>query len=89
MAANDALADNEELATEIAIANSRLARGVDDLSSNFEDWSTAINSGVKNSKAYNDALAGLETAMNDILDLDDNTLSEEFLTSTENLELMR
>jgi hypothetical protein len=41
------LVETREEAVKLAVANSRVNKGVEDLSSNFEEWNVALKSGEK------------------------------------------
>ena len=82
------LVESREEAVKLAIANSRVNKGVEELSSNFEDWSTVLKSGEKGNQKYATSLKGLKNAVADILDSDPTQLTEDFLTSAETLALL-
>lgn len=96
MTANDAadgisddLYNNAEAAEVVAIANSRMNKGLKDLGDEYEDLSKILKDGTKGTSEYNNAMKKLDSIMSDVLNLDVGTLSNDFLTSAENLDLMK
>lgn len=96
MTANDAadgisddLYNNAEAAEVVAIANSRMNKGLKDLGDEYEDLSKTLKDGTKGTSEYNNAMKKLDSIMSDVLNLDVGTLSNDFLTSAENLDLMK
>lgn len=96
MTANDAadgisddLYNNAEAAEVVAIANSRMNKGLKDLGDEYKDLSKTLKDGTKGTSEYNNAMKKLDSIMSDVLNLDVGTLSNDFLTSAENLDLMK
>ena len=83
------LQENEEMATAVAKATMRMNRGVETLNENIMEWDDILKNSDKSSQEYCDALVNLRTAMSDILDVDEEFLSTEFLTNPDNLDLMK
>ena len=84
---HDQLATNGEDAEDIAEAILRFDNAIQDVVDHYDDWIGALNSGSVQEQS--EAIAGLRDAYADLLDLDGSSLSDSFLTSTENLELMK
>ena len=89
MGLSKALADNEELADELAKKVQRYNRAVDKITDSYEDWKKAIKS--EDWKESSEAISEVKDTVEDMLDLpmdalDDLTLSAE--DATEMLELM-
>jgi hypothetical protein len=63
-------------------------KGVETLSSNFDDWSDVLKNSDAASEEYYEALTSLRSAMSDLLDVSENSLSDAFLTDANNLALM-
>ena len=82
------LYQNEEAAKVVAIANTRMNKGLTELGDNFEDLSKTIKTSQKGTAEYNQAMKNLDKIMSNVLNLDIDTLSDDFLTSADNLELM-
>jgi hypothetical protein len=80
------LANNEEAAKEAAKQLSRYNRAVETAADNMDDWKAALKGTdvVKQSKAIKE----LSETYADMFDLDATDFSDEFLRSTDNLELM-
>ena len=84
---HDQLATNGEDAEDIAESILRFDDAIQDVVDHYDDWSGALNSG--SIQEQSEAIAGLRDAYADLLDLDGSSLSDSFLTSAENLELMK
>ena len=84
------LENNNELAGDLAIAHSRLNKGLIDLASNFDENITILNESEQNTLQYNTALNSLRTSLAEALNLADGTsLTEEFIGKPENLQLIQ
>lgn len=83
----DDLEDNAAAAEDLAEAVLRFDDACKDVADNYEDWMNALNSGSIQEQA--EAMDGLRDAYADLLDLDGSSLSSDFLTNTENLDLMK
>ena len=81
------LAEDEGAADDLAQAILRFDDACVDVSKNYDDWMDALNSGSLQEQVQ--AMDGLRDAYADLLDLDGSTLSNDFLTNTENLDLMK
>lgn len=75
------------MATEIAKDNMAMNLAVEDLSSNWESWSNALNKSNQGTPEYSSALKSLRSNMKNMLGITAD-LSENFLTDTKNMELM-
>lgn len=88
-ALNNDMELNAETAAQMAIANQRMNKGIDTLSSNFEDWTKKLKTATRGSMDYAEVTAEVEGALKDLLGLSDNfELPEGFLDSKENLKLL-
>ncbi len=88
-ALNNDMELNAETAAQMAIANQRMNKGIDTLSSNFEDWTKKLKTATRGSMDYAEVAAEVEGALKDLLGLSDNfELPEGFLDSKENLKLL-
>ena len=88
-ALNNDMELNAETAARMAIANQRMNKGIDTLSSNFEDWTKKLKTATRGSMDYAEVAAEVEGALKDLLGLSDNfELPEGFLDSKENLKLL-
>lgn len=82
---DDNLDQNRDSALQVAIAGKRLSRGIQDLADHFDQYNEKLNS--DNMEEYADAMGSLKDAMGDILNIDGNALSGQFITN--NLENMK
>ena len=87
--ASDDLADSLKkdaiAAEEIAIAGMRLNRGLDEVQENFLEWEKILNSGDISSSEYAKAIEEYRNSMADILDIDAENITEDFLIKNKEL----
>ena len=76
---DDSLAKNKSAATGVAIAQERLNKGILNLAKSYDDCLEAINNNTVGSDEYNDAILELEKNTEDLLNLDYDTLSADFV----------
>ena len=81
------LAENKEMADELAQEILRFDDACQDVVKNYDNWMAALESGSLQDQV--EAMDGLRDAYADLLDLDGDLLSQNFLSSAENLDLMR
>lgn len=85
----DSLTKDADTVSRLSINATRLNQGIEDLSSGFEKWNLVLSdANAKNTKEYAEALSSLRAAMANLLNVSGDVLSNNFLTSAENLELM-
>lgn len=78
-----------EEATQLAITNQRMNKGVSELNKNFSSWKKTLTSTEKTSQDYAKAMTEVESAVADLIGAaDDFDLPEAFLESAENMELL-
>lgn len=84
---DDELKNNPKLAKKAASELLRYNNAIEDVTKNYDKWMK----GLKNKTLQNSAadMEELKDAYGDLLNLDGSTLSDEFLTSAENLDLMK
>ena len=75
----DTLEDNEDGAEDLAIQIMRMTKGVDDLAGNWEDWSDILKKSDKSSQEYYEALDKTKEAMSDLLDINTEFISEDYI----------
>lgn len=77
----DYLKEDSAAAKEVAISATRLNRGLDTLQENLIDWEKVLNrEGLdKSSKDYADTIIKLKDATADVLNIDSNELTEDFV----------
>ena len=84
---SEALLDNEEAAEDVAESILRFDDAIKDVKDNYKGWTETLKKGDIEGTA--EAVKGLRDAYADMLDIDGSSLSEDFLTNAENLELMK
>ena len=83
----DSLQEDQRAAEDVAEAILRFDDAIEDVVKNYDDWLAALESGTAQQQA--EVIDDLRDAYADLLDLDGDSLSDSFLTSTENLNLMK
>lgn len=81
------LKEDREGAEELAESILRFDNAIQDVVDNYDTWLGALQSGSWQEQSQ--AITGLRDAYADLLDLDGQSLSNNFLTSAENLKLMK
>ena len=84
---SDDLAENQEAADNLAEAVLRFDNACQSVAKSYNDWMDALQSGSIQQQIQ--AMEELRQTYADLLDLDGDSLSEDFLSSTENLDLMK
>ena len=82
----DSLESDARAAENVAEAILRFDDAVVDVVDHYQEWKAALNSGSIQEQA--EAIIGLRDAYADLLNLDGDSLSNQFLTNAENLQLM-
>lgn len=85
----DALGLTEDEANEMARSTLRLNQGIETLVSNWDNWNKVLQNSNKNSPQYIKILNELKTSVADILDVTDDMVSADFVTSADNLALIQ
>ena len=83
----DGLQRDARAAEDVAEAILRFDDAVLDVVDHYEEWKASLESGTIQDQA--EAVVGLRDAYADLLDLDGDSLSTQFLTNADNLELMK
>lgn len=78
---------SKSMAAEIARDNMMMNKAISELNDNWETWSNALKTSESGTPEYASALSSLRNNMKNMLGITTD-LSEDFLTSTENMELM-
>lgn len=81
------LKQDREGAEELAESILRFDNAIQDVVDNYDTWLGALQSGSWQEQSQ--AISGLRDAYADLLDLDGQSLSNNFLTNVENLKLMK
>ena len=84
---SDQLKEDADAADEVAKEVKRYGKAVDSITDNYKDWNKALKSNDLEAQAK--AVKQMDKAYSDMLDLDYDSLSHDFLTNAENLELMK
>ena len=84
---DNALEDQEDTAQEVAKDLLRYDKAVESVKENSEDWLKALKSG--NLQDIGESMEDITNAYGNLLDIDASNLSDDFLTSTKNMELMQ
>ena len=90
---SDSLKDNKKVAKQVAVEIDRYNDAVSDVKDNCDDWKKAlkeVNKGLEDggSLADPDLMRELADAYGDLLNIDGESLSNEFLQNADNLDLM-
>ena len=83
----DSLTEDSRAAEDVAESILRFDNAIEDVVKNYDNWIDALNSGSIQEQA--EVIDDLRDAYADLLDLDGSSLSEDFLTNTKNLDLMK
>ena len=78
---SDELSTNADSAAELAVEITRMNKGVKKLADGFEGWNDVLKNSSRESQEYAEALNGMKDALADILDINKDLLSEDFVTS--------
>lgn len=84
---DDSLKNNEKQSKKVASAILRYDSAIEKVSDSYDDWKKALNAGDLQEQA--EVGKELENIYADMFDIDGSTLSDSFLTSTDNLELLK
>jgi hypothetical protein len=82
---SDSLATDAESAADLAVEITRMNKGVDTLAENFDDWSGVLKKSSKSSAEYAKAMGGMKKALGDILDVNSDLISSDFITDPKHL----
>ena len=82
----DSLQEDGDAADKVAKSIMKMNKGVEELSSNFENWDDILRHSNKDSQEYLTALSGMRKAVSQLLDIAEDYVSSNFLN--ENLELI-
>ena len=77
----DSLETDAEAATKVAKSVMRMNNGVEELAENFDDWKDVMEKSSKESEEYHEALSGMQNAVADLLDTEEDYVSDDFLQS--------
>lgn len=77
---SDDLDENAEAAADLAVQISKMNRGIDTLADNFDDWNDILKKSDKTSAEYSKAMSGMKKALSDVLDVEEDFISSDFVT---------
>ena len=83
----NSLENDADAADEVAKELSRFDKAVESITDNYKEWDKALKS--DNIQKQNKAIKEMDKAFSDMLDIDYDSLSDDFLQNAENLELMK
>lgn len=78
----------EEGATESARAIMKMNQGITTLNENWEEWNSILKKSDKTSQEYYKAMTQTRKALSDVLDVSEDFIDADFVSSAENLELI-
>ena len=76
----DSLKEDADSAADLAIEITRMNKGVETLGKNFEDWNDILKNSDKTSMEYAEAIIGMKGALADVLDVEEDLISSDFVT---------
>lgn len=75
-------------ARNLAIQIMRMNNGVEELADNWKDWKDVLTKSSESSDEFRKALKGSKSAIADLLDVTDEFISKDFVTSADNIKLI-
>ena len=75
----DSLNSDADSAADLAVEITRMNKGIDKLADGFEDWSDVLKKSSKESMEYSAAMAGMKDALADVLDVEADLISSDFV----------
>ena len=76
---SDELTTNADSAADLAVEITRMNKGVKKLADGFEDWKDVLKKSSRESAEYAEALWDMKDALSDVLDVESNLISEDFV----------
>ena len=77
---SDELETNADSAADLAVEITRMNKGVKKLADGFEDWKDVLSKSSRESAEYAEALWEMKDALSDVLDVEKDLISEDFVT---------
>lgn len=77
---SDELKTNADSAADLAVEITRMNKGVKKLANGFEDWKDILSKSSRESAEYAEALWEMKDALSDVLDVEKDLISEDFVT---------
>lgn len=76
----DALTEDEEAAENLAVQIMQMNNGIETLAEGWEEWSDILKNSSKESQEYQDAMSEVKDSLSDILDIEEDYISNDFVT---------
>jgi hypothetical protein len=76
----DDLAKNAKGAAALSVQIARMNKGINTLAGGFEDWNDVLQNSDQSSFEYSKALSGITSALSDVLGVESDYISENFVT---------
>lgn len=83
---SDELETNDEAAEIVAKSIMKMNDGIDDLADGYDDWVDVLNNSTEESEEYANAIDGMRGALANILDINGDFISNDFIAN--NLDLI-
>lgn len=77
---SEELDKDADAVADLAVQIVRMNKGIEDLSEGFEDWNKTLSTSKRGSLDYVKALNSMKSSVADVLDVEADTLSEDFIT---------
>lgn len=77
---DDNLQYNAEAAAKVAVATTRMDKGIDTLADNYSDWNDILKNSDKTTREYSDAMLGMKKALSDVLGTSEEYISNDFVS---------
>ena len=78
---DDSVSQDANAAARLAVQITRMNKGIETLSGNFETWNDILKNSTKGSQEYFNALTKTRSALSDVLDVEEEFISDDFVTS--------
>ena len=78
---DDSVSQDANAAARLAVQITRMNKGVETLSGNFETWNDILKNSTKGSQEYFNALTKTRSALSDVLDVEEEFISDDFVIS--------
>lgn len=78
---DDSVSQDANAAASLAVQITRMNKGVETLSDNFETWNDILKKSSKSSQEYFNALSKTRSALSDVLDVEEDFISDDFVSS--------
>ena len=75
----DSLEEDSDAAVVVAKSMMSMEKGLEKLQDGFEDWRDALKGNQKESKAYADAMSNIQEGVADLLDVEKDAVSSDFV----------